>query len=488
MINFKLWKYISLVFLCSCVSMSQQEQRQNLLSVPNLEQGLSESLDSTFFALGDWPQEKWWEIFEKQQLNHFIEEALKNNPDLQAVRSKIDVAKQEAKIIRSKLFPLIYFNAEDNWELLSHHGLYRALNEDIPINATLIDLTLSFNYEFDFWGKNRHLYKSAVGEARSKEAESKEIELVTTTAVAIAYFALKTNLIRKKLYEELYEVRYNTAALQKHLQEHALFSVLPPLFTEEGVLEADQFLQNIREEIKVNQHLLNILMGRSPDSPLSMDEELPSLPKKLTIPDTLSVDLLARRPDLMMQIWKVEAIANEVGAAKADFYPNINLGAFLGLESVAYSLLFKSSSKTMGLQPALHLPIFTAGAIKANVRAKKALFDEAVYHYNSLILRSVKEVADLLAFAESIFSQKRDQRKIVDKAVDRLFITMLREKSGLDSAFSRYALQEELIERQLKDITLLYQQYLAVVKLIKALGGGYRSESGIPIQKVESNG
>ena len=234
--------------------------------------------------------------------------------------------------------------------------------------------------------------------------------------------------------------------------------------------------------METDKHLINILLGRGPDTELLIRAELPATLTTLSIPDNLSLDLLARRPDLMAQIWRVEALAHEVGAAKADFYPNINLTAFAGLESTLYRLLFKSDSKTAALQPAIHLPIFTAGSIRANIRAKKALFDEAVFDYNNLLLQSAQEVADLFVLAKSIFQQKADQELIVEAAEERYDLTELRRVSGLDNLISQYLILEELILKRLDDVLLLYSQYLAAIKMIKALGGGYQSEYSVPLK------
>jgi NodT family efflux transporter outer membrane factor (OMF) lipoprotein len=345
-------------------------------------------------------------------------------------------------------------------------------------------LTLSFTYEFDFWGKNRNLFRAALGRQKAQEAETAQVELLVTTGMAQAFFALKTNLIRKELYLKLYEVRKGIFELQALLQEKALYSLLVPLDSRENLLEAEKLLYAIDQEIATDRHLINILAGRGPDTPLEIDGCLSPLSKTLPLPENLSLDLLSRRPDLMAQIWRVEALAHEVGAAKADFFPNINLTALLGLESVLYRHLFESRSKTGSLEPAIHLPIFTAGSIRANVRAKKAAFDEAVYDYNNLILRSSQEVADLLSLAQSIFQQKQSQEEIVDDAVIRLEITLLREEKGLDDLFASYASEEEVILKNLDDISLLYSEYLAVVKLIKALGGGYQSDY-LPLQAKE---
>lgn len=476
----------ALLFLSSCASLPKEEQRKNVLSLPSLTPSVESSLESGFFALGNWPSAEWWQLFGSEELNGLIQKSLQENPNLNGVRRRIDFAAQTAKVVRSRLFPLISFDANETWQLLSHNGLYRTLNTTIPVNANLVDLTLSFTYEFDFWGKNRHLFRAALGESKAQEAEAAQVQLITTTAVAQAYFALKTNLLRKQLYERLYQVREAIFQLDSLLQTSALLSVLPPLSAKENLLEAEKLVWGIRQEVETDKHLLNILVGNGPDTPLQIQEPLSPLPSQLEIPETVSIDLLSRRPDLMAQIWRVEALANEVGAAKADFYPNINLTGFLGLESVLYALLFKSHSKAAGLQPAIHLPIFTAGAIRANIRAKKALFDDAVEQYNSLILQSTQEVSDLLIFANSLFHQKSEQEGIVASAQVRYDVTCLRNAKGLDSLLATYALEEELIAKELDDISLLFGKYAATIKLIKSLGGGYSSDYAIPITAKEA--
>lgn len=478
----KRWISLSLIILGGCVSLPKDQQTANLIAPPSVSVSVEQGVESGFFSLGDWPEENWWEVFNSDELNDLITRALEQNPTVQSFERRVEQAKQAAHVVRSKLFPFLSFDADETWEYLSKNGLYRSFNPKLPINANLVDLSLSFTYEFDFWGKNRHLFNAAVGEEKAKEAESADVNLMVTTSLAQSYFALKTNLIRRALYQELYEVRGQIFSLQKLLQQKALLSSLPPLLSEENLLESQKLVFSIEEEIETDKHLINILMGRSPDHPLDLDEEIALPPNQIALPENLSLDLLARRPDLMLQIWRVEALAHEVGAAKADFYPDINLTAFLGLESVAYNLLFQSASKTAGLQPAIHLPIFTAGAIRANIRAKKASFDAAVFEYNQLLLKSASEVADLLVLIKSVLEQREDQAQIIEAAVSRYDLISLRQLSGLDDLFAGYRVQEELILKELDDMALLYGQYAATIKLIKALGGGYESEYSVPLR------
>lgn len=470
------WIYSTLLLLSSCLSMSKEEQAMNVLELPSVAKTAEMSMKSGFFEEGAWPEKQWWKVFDEEKLSALIDEALEKNPSIMAIQRRVELAKQNAKVVRSKLFPLLFFDYSQSWEYLSYNGLDRAFNNKIPINANLLDLSLSFTYEFDFWSKNRNLFRAALGITKADEAESAQVTLITTTAVAQAYFALKTNLHKRSLLNELTEVKKNIYDLQMLMKDKALFSRLVPLRGEEDLQDTQKQLVEIEKEVQVDKHLLNILAGRGPDAELDIEERLFPLPRYITLPSTLSLDLLARRPDLMAQIWKVESLAHEVGAAKADFFPNINLTGFAGLETVYLSKIFTSRSKTWGLEPALNLPIFTAGSIRANIRAKKAAFDEAVFQYNEKILESTKEVADLIVLAQAVYEKKYLQENIITEAKELYDLVLLRNQKGLDSMLAVFATRLRLLERELEDVDLLYNQYLASIKLIKSLGGGYISE------------
>ncbi len=461
--------------LSACtISMSREEQIQNILPAPSLEASLMDAPKDVFVRNG-WPEPRWWEAYGSEELNRLIGQALSFNPTIQSVESRIAFAKQNAVISGSLLYPIVYFDASDQWEYLSKNGLYRALNPHIALSNQQIDFSLSFSFELDFWGKYRNLYRAALGRAKAAIAEKAEADLITAAALAQAYFALKTNLVRKRLYVELYEVRKNYYELQKTLVDHSLDSILPPLLSQEAVFQAWQWVLGIDEEIAVDRHLVNILAGNGPDEPLELNEdlELPLLPEKLALPETISSELLSRRPDLMAQIWRMDALSREVGAARAEFWPDVNVLGFLGFQSGSWSKLFNWASKTVGATPGLTLPVFTAGAIAANADAKLALYYEAVYQYNDLILKSFQEVADLLAIGRSVYEQKAEQDRIVRNASQRYDVTLLRQKNGLDDDLTVYQFLEEKIQKQLEDIELLYGQYLVSVRLAKALGGGY---------------
>ncbi|KTD26132.1 outer membrane efflux lipoprotein [Legionella lansingensis] len=475
--------YLLFCFLISCrISLPPQQQLKNLQALPNIDRSVSAKQKTQTFTSGDWPNKYWWLAYGSPELNDLIKQALACNPTIQEFKSRVMAAKQEAIVTRSQLFPLVFFDYKEIRQYLSKNGLLRALNPKLPLRTDLIDLSLSFQYDFDFWGKNRNLFYAAIGEAKAQQAEAAEVQLLTTTAIAQAYFAYKVNLIRKQFFQQLVVVRQNKASLQNLLVRKGLSDELLSYTAAENVLEAQKLLANIDEELAVDKHLVNILAGRNPEIPLSTSKKLPGLPKKLTIPKTISLDLIARRPDLMAQIWRAKALAYETGAAMADYYPDVNIVGLVGLESTKWEKLFRSSSFTAALKPAIHLPIFTAGAIRANIRATKAEFDAAIFAYNNLLLQSTQEVLDLLAFAQSVYQQKREQLNILKYATERYGLVRLREKEGLASGFDVYDQQEDLIQKKLANLTLLYNQYLASIKLTKALGGGY-CQTEVPLVK-----
>ncbi|MBP9842018.1 MAG: efflux transporter outer membrane subunit [Simkaniaceae bacterium] len=459
--------------LTSCSKSLRKAESNDILSTPPLTSSYETALATHHFQSGNWPDEKWWTLFASKELNDLIDTALLDNPSLQAIKQRVDFAKQEAVITRSRLFPFLSFDANEGWQYLSKNSIPYLFNPSLGFTPNVVDLSFSFNYEFDFWGKNLNLYRSSLSQAQSEKAESSQVELIVTTALAQTYFALKMNLERKKLYDRLLLIQENLFFLQKLLEENALISFLPAPLSAEHIQEVKKHLFSLNEEIAANVHAINALIGKGPDHPLDINEPLSSFPIALSIPENLSLDLLSRRPDLMAAIWNVNARAHDVGAAFADFYPDINLKALLGLSSIGFDHLFRSRSETGGLFPAIHLPIFTAGAIRANVNAKRARFNQAVFDYNTLLLKSTQEVADLLVIVDALYNKRESQRKIVEAANFRFHLTELNFESGLDNLLEVYRFETALIEKSLEDIELMYFQYVASIKLIKSLGGGY---------------
>jgi NodT family efflux transporter outer membrane factor (OMF) lipoprotein len=471
--------------LNSCITFSNKEQTEFLIGPPSVDLTVQKALESGYFTLGDWPQEDWWNLFDSPQLNALMQEALANNPSIQAIQQRLEAAKQLALIARSKLFPWVSFDATYDWEYLSKNGLYRAFNPKITRYAKLYDLKFNLNYEVDVWGKNKEIYRAAIGNALSQEADKAQVVLLVTTSVALAFVAVKEYQKQRDLIAELIAIQKEIYMLQDFLHEKALANKLIALAAEENYFNDEKMLWAIEQLLEISKHQLNVLVGRSPDDPLDLGEEpLPPI-SSLAIPCDITLDLLARRPDLMAKIWSAKALAHQVNAAITEYYPDISLTAFLGLESVKGDRLFEASSITYGFRPALHLPIYTAGEIQANIDNKAALFYETIFEYNQLILSSAQEVADNLETSVSLFRQISDQESLLHRLKERVELTVLLYQKGLNDKLSTDYVKEEWVRGELDELNLTYDLYTAMIQLIRSLGGGYQSLC-VPLRAQET--
>ena len=254
-----------LLILSGCISMSKSEKEEHLGTAPALDKSIKQGIDSGVFSEGNWPETEWWNRFETPVLSEWMEKALGQNPTILSLESWVEQARQAAVVVKSKLFPTLYFNAQDAIHYFSENEFYHLLNPDLSLHGYQVDLLLSFNYEFDFWNKNRNRFRAAIGEWRARQAEQKQVELAITTSLAQAYFALVTALEKQKLYQKLYQVRKVRLELQKDMQEGALFSAFEPLLGDDQLQEVKQSLAAMQDEVELQSHLINILVGQGPD-------------------------------------------------------------------------------------------------------------------------------------------------------------------------------------------------------------------------------
>ena len=473
---------ISVMIFAGCASLPKNDLAQ-IIDAPTLNLSTEQALHHSGFKQGQWPDEKWWEMFEDPQLSRLITTALESNFTLKIAHERVESAYQLAKISRSKLFPHLNGNYTEQWQYLSKYGFDRDFfpvpsesKMQIPHTLNLIDLTLNFNYELDFWGKNRNLFYAALGSARAEAAEERQAQLIITIAIAQSYFALQAKQTQKEILIEQLQDKKQLFALSHTRYSNGLIDALDVFSTDKQVHDIQQKILFLDEAIELDKHQLKYLAGLGPDAILLQEMPTARLNSYFPLPENLSSDLLARRADLMAQIWRVEAAAKEIGAAQATFYPNVNLMAFAGLEALSFSHLF-ADSKTAGLTPAIHLPIFTAGKLRANLRSKLAAFNQAVYLYNDLVLHAAKEVADQVVKVQIAIDALSEQMAAFQDRTAQYNLQFSRYVKGLDNFLGVLNCQTELLEQRFLLTSLQLDHLICVLQLIKSLGGGYCSQA-----------
>lgn len=473
--------FILLSLMSSCLKIPTDEAECELYSTPDLQATTEDALSTRRFARGDFPNSCWWEMFQDEQLSRLICLALKDNPTMIVAEERVKVAQEESIIKKSRLFPTIGLSANLNWQYLGKNSFFRAFTPQFPANITEYVIDLDFSYEFDFWGKNRNFYRAALGFLKAEMAERAGVELSLSTAVAAAYFKWQIQLRQLSILQEERKVMTQFFGLIQQRQENAIGNQQDVLLGEENILVIDRNILILEEKVALTKHFLLMLLGQGPDAKEQIDKIPFTTLFAFPLPSEISCDLLARRPDLMAQIWRVEAAAHLVGAAKADFYPNVDLTAFAGLDSVFFNKLFSMGSWTTSVKPALHLPIFTAGRIRANLRARHAEFTESIYTYNDMLLHAVKEVADNIVTLKYANQNFDAQQQIVENKMQNQKLSSLRYENALNNLLEVLNAHEAVLREKFLQLKYEYDRYKATIQLIRTLGGGY-CNSDVPFE------
>ena len=338
------------------------------------------------------PAQGWWQQLHDPELNKLIDTALNHSPSLQLAEDRLGEARSAVKITKSRMGPQVDLNGVEDRQRLSGTNA----TEPLPIGGNFYNfytLTLDASWEIDFWGKNRAQTKAALGQMRAATLEAQQARLVLTQAVIGQYTALQRQLQQQQIADaririaetriKLMQARVSAGMLSADTVDQAITALA-------GLRSQDELIAG---DIQRSRHALSALTGQAPSA---LDALSPALLADTPRLDetALTADLLGRRPDIASQRARVEAMEESVKAARAEFYPNVSLSAFAGVNSTAFSTLFDHSSRIVDVGPAISLPIFHSGQLQGNLRREQSLYDQAVDSYNQAVLDGLKNAAE----------------------------------------------------------------------------------------------
>lgn len=466
----------TLVTLTSCYCIREPAEPINPPIEP-IEKAIESIQDNPIFTVGENLPSCWWEIFKDSQLSRFIDTALNLNPDIQSAYARIELASFEAETMRAALFPTLTFSGYVTRNHITKTGQLPPTPPGspffLPFDYTLYDLQLNLMYDFDLWYKNRNALYAAVDNIYAQMAENAFTRLAISISVAQAYYSIQIDLARLENINSLIENREKYLNLVKQRLKHNLASELDLLPIENTLSQANRLKVNIQNDLEISQHQLDALLAqdfRVHIDNINVHEScLPSIP----IPSLLPLYLIGNRPDIQAQLWKIEAGGARIEIAKAGFYPDVNLSALAGYQTITLKKLFNNDSTNAIGGPAFNLPLFTGGQLEGQLGISEINYDLEIYKYNNLVLEAAREVLDgiellknthlaLGLINQEIFNQER-----------LVHLTQLRVKGNLNSDLD--ILNQEQILINDKDAALLEKraEIYAFLSLVKALGGGY---------------
>jgi NodT family efflux transporter outer membrane factor (OMF) lipoprotein len=460
---------LAAMLIAGCADMSGLASHASLRDADSV--AASRSLATTPLSPAAWPTSDWWKVFEDPQLDRLMNEALADSPTLKVAAARTRKALAFADGAKSTLYPQVNGNLAISEQRFSEHGLYPP-----PFAGTwnsFNQLSVNLNWELDFWGKNRAAYESALDQARMAEVDAYASRLALTVAIAQTYVQLQRAYLLLDVAELTLKEREQTYALTRDRTAAGLDSRLELKQAETAIPATRELITRLSETIALTRNALAALLGQGPDRGLAITRPAAESMRSIALPSNVPAELIGRRPDLVAQRWRIEATEQDIANAKAQFYPNINLVAFIGLQSLGYGNFLTAASRTLGVGPAVTLPIFEGGRLRANLAGTHAEYDIAVEQYNQLLADSLKDVVDQLASWRSVEQQRAQQRVALDTAQEAYDLALLRYREGIGNYLQVLSVEAPLLEQQSLAAELRARQLEISINLVRALGGGF---------------
>ncbi|VTU31530.1 efflux transporter outer membrane subunit [Variovorax sp. PBL-E5] len=457
--------------LAGCADMAGIDSHAKLRDADSL--GLSQAQPAAAAAVPAIPavESQWWLAFGDAQLDALVNQAIEGNPNLQVARARLARAQASAMIAESALKPQLNGSLDLTRQKFSDTYIYPApLGGSVQETGTL---QLNGSWELDFFGKNRSALDTAIGAANAAAADQEAARVLLASNVARSYFQWARLSGQLAVAQRTLAQRQETLALVRDRVSAGLDTRLELRQSEGGLPQARQQIEALNEQVEITRHALEAWVAH-PNATQSLTAPALADIKPIALQPTIPADLLGRRADIAAARWRVEAATRDVANARTQFYPNINLVAFAGFQSIGFSNLMKSDSQQWGVGPAIRLPIFEAGKLRANLRGKAADLDAAIESYNATVLDAVRDVADQVASAQSIGRQQVEQRDAQAAAESAYDIAVQRYRAGLGNYLNVLTAETTVLAQRAQAVDLAARALDTQVALARALGGGYQ--------------
>jgi NodT family efflux transporter outer membrane factor (OMF) lipoprotein len=416
------------------------------------------------------PRGQWWTILGDPELQALEEQVAEANQNLKIAEARLREARAMVRFNRAALFPTIStsFGASSIRDSANRPFVPPGLNTG---SSGDLLFSLDMSYEIDLWGRVRRTVAAARQEAQATAADLETARLSLQAELAMDYFALRAADAQKQLLDET--VKAFEAALR--LTTNRFEGGAAP---KSDVAQAQTQLDTTRAQatdVTVQraqlEHAIATLIGKPPAAFSLPSRPLDSRPPD--IPVGLPSQLLERRPDIAAAERRVAEANEQIGIAKAAYYPTVMLNASVGFEGSSFGNLLNASSLLWAVGASITQTIFDGGRRRATSDTARAAYDATVAAYRQTTLTAFQQVEDNLAALRILEQEAQQQRRAVESAQQSLQLFTNRYRGGVDNYLQVITAQTATLANQRTEIDILGRRMAASVLLVKALGGGW---------------
>jgi NodT family efflux transporter outer membrane factor (OMF) lipoprotein len=420
---------------------------------------------------GEWPSLDWAKQFGDPQLPQLIDEALAGSPSIAQAQARIAKASSYIESSRSSLYPKV--NGSYSWtrELYSGNALYPP-----PYGGSWYsenNALVSASWDLDLWGKNRARLDQAVSQQKAAEADMQQARVTLAASVAQTYNQLALLYALRAVAQREIANRTDIGRITNGRVLAGLDTNVESRTAEGNIATSQTNLSELDGQITTTRYQLGALLGQGPDRGLKIATPVLNTKIEVTLPDNVPADLISRRPDIVAARWQVEAATSDIKEAKAEFFPDINLSAAAGFDAFGWGRFLNFGSRQFQAGPAIHLPIFDAGALRSQLKGRYADFDLDVANYNQTLINALNDVATQIASIRSVDQQTSDATRALDASTHAYQLAVIRYKAGLSQQLQVLTADQNRLANEQTVTNLRMKRRDLQLGLIKALGGGF---------------
>jgi NodT family efflux transporter outer membrane factor (OMF) lipoprotein len=414
----------------------------------------------------------WWETFNDPQLTAYVAEALTNSWDIKIAAARVLQAEAALRISRSQFFPTVNAGGDAVTSRTSQRGPI-PFPPGTDTQTEYGDVFLSMPaYELDLWGRIRRANEAARARLFATVETQRIVRQTLVSQVATAYFELLELDLELDIATRTYGARTNSLGLTQSRQQGGVASMQDVYQSKILVSTAEAAIADTHRRIEQQENFLSILLGRNPGD-IQRGPSLTSQTVRAQVPPGLPSSLLERRPDIRAAENDLMAANADIGQAKAAFYPQVTLTGFYGYQSVAFSDLFTSAAKTWQFGPAVTMPLFTGGRLRGNLKQAEARFEESLARYQQTVQNAFREVSDGLIAYQRVREFREKQQERTEAHRNATDLANVRYEGGVTSYLEVLYNEQELFNAELGLAATRRDEFLTVVQLYRALGGGW---------------
>ncbi len=436
------------------------------VNVPGTYRGLAaeETGKTDSASLGD---QKWWDVFQDQQLQSLIRTALQQNYDVRIAGARILQAQAQLGITRADQFPSVSAGAGISDQRSARSKFFPAFE------GSTGQVNVSAAWDLDFWGKFRRATEAARANLLASESARQEVILTLVANVSGAYFQLRALDLELEISKRTLASRQESLRLTRILAEGGSTSMLDVRQAEQLVFTAAAEIPALEQQIEQQENLISILLGKNPDA-VVRGQALTEQTRPPAVPAGLPSSLLERRPDIRAAEQQLIAANAQIGVAKAAYFPQISLSGNAGFQSAALTNLFSGPSGTWDFGASLAQPIFTAGRLRSNVRFAEAQQQATLLFYEQTIQGAFRSVSDALIAYRKTREFRAQEELLFQSAQDAARLSHMRYTGGVTGYLEVLTNETNAFSAELGLVQAQLNELLALVQLYQALGGGWQ--------------